>query len=158
MPKGISRQPDYDAWLQRLAATHDAVVYTCAYRLGDRDAAAQIGVQVIGGMLARPGVFRYSGLPYSGAIARLAEGRIDAARDGRLPAACSWQQLYDALVTLPDAHQQVLVLTCVHGYDDERVAAELECSAETAAMLREKTRSLLRALAADANPPLNEAG
>jgi hypothetical protein len=146
-------QQDYEHWLERLSATHDAVVYTCSYRLAHPADAAQVGVQVIGGLLARPGVFRYSGLPYSGAIARLAEARITAARDGRLPRACSWPTLLGTLSNVPQAHREVLVLTCVHGHDDEQIAALLHCTPPQAAERREATRTFFRGLAAAALPP-----
>ncbi|HEU0101441.1 MAG TPA: hypothetical protein VFR07_03905 [Mycobacteriales bacterium] len=145
---------DYDLWLERLSATHDAVVYTCSHRLQDPRAAAGIGVQVIGGLLRRPGVFRYSGLPYSGAIARLAETRIAAARAGRLPPACSWPALLERLVQVPEPHRAVLVMTCVHGYDDDRLARRLGCSVAEAARRREETADYVTALAGPATPPL----
>lgn len=154
MTEVTAAQQDYRTWMERLTATHDAVAYTCTYRLRDRAAAAQVAVQVIGGLLGRPRVFRYSGLPYSGAIARLAEDRIAAASQGRLPGACSWAELAGALDQVPAAHQRVLVLTCVHGYDDERVAVELACSPDDAARLRQDTLEFFRSLAAAASPVL----
>lgn len=146
--------PGYESWLQRLSATHDALVYTCTYRLRDRAAAQQVGVQVVGGLLARPRVFRYSGLPYSGRIARLAEARIAAAREGRLPAACAWPQLRDALHGATPATQEVFVLVCVHGYDDDQVATELRCSPGEAAARRDEAMEWMRATAAGATPVL----
>ena len=147
---------DYDGWLERLSATHDAVVYTCGYRLADPADAAEVGVQVMGGLISRPGVFRYSGLPYSGAIARLAERRIAAARAGRLPRSCSWPALLDRLEHAPPEHRDMLVMACVHGYDDERIAAELSCSSTEAARRRAETVSYFRGLAQEATPPLAE--
>ncbi|MDN5856734.1 MAG: hypothetical protein L0K86_28635, partial [Actinomycetia bacterium] len=56
---------EYAAWLDRVRATYEAVRYTCAHRLADPALAEQVSVQVVAGMVARPAVFRYFGLPYS---------------------------------------------------------------------------------------------
>ena len=157
MTTGTAQQ-DYAHWLERLSATHDAVVYTCGYRVPERADAAEIGVQVIGGLLTRPGVFRYSGLPYSGAIARLAEARIAAARAGQLPRACSWPALLERLEGAPQEHRSMLVMACVHGFDDERIAGELACSPAEAARRRDETTAYFRQLAAAATPPLADRG
>jgi hypothetical protein len=124
--------PEYAHWLDRVRATYEAVCYTVGHRLGDPRLAEQVSVQVVAGMIARPGVFRYSGLPYSGRIARLAEARIAEADEGRLATVCTWAQLRESLAAVPPDHQEVLVATCVHG----RPAAE-SARAATLAYLRE---------------------
>jgi hypothetical protein len=132
--------PEYAGWLDRVRATYEAVCYTCAHRLRDPRLAEQVSVQVIAGMVARPGVFRYFGLPYSGRIARLAEARLAEADAGRLATVCSWAELRDALGAVPPRHQEVLVATCVRG--------------DTAADdVRQATLAFMRDVAAPGLPP-----
>src|SRR6478752_1850270 len=76
MSTPASLVPEYEAWMERVCATHDAITYTCHHRLGNRSLAAQVSAQVLAGLLAKPKVFRYFGLPYSGRIARLAAARL----------------------------------------------------------------------------------
>ncbi|MDT7711474.1 MAG: hypothetical protein QOG46_163, partial [Pseudonocardiales bacterium] len=122
-------------------------------RLGNRRLAEQVGTQVLAGLLAKPKVFRYFGLPYSGRIARLAEARLSEAREGRLADAGSWPDLLRGLTGLPLEHQEVLVLTCVRGDDDGQLASNLGCDAHTARLRQRSTMEYLRRLAACALPP-----
>jgi hypothetical protein len=133
--------PEYAHWLERVRATYEAVAYTVGHRLGNPRLGEQVSVQVVAGMVARPGVFRYSGLPYSGRIARLAEARIAEARAGTLARVCTWTELREALAAVPPVHQHVVVTTCVHG----RPADEAEWEA---------TVGYLRTLAAAGLPPV----
>jgi hypothetical protein len=132
--------PEYAHWLERVRATYEAVCYTCSHRLADPRLAEQVSVQVVAGMITKPGVFRYSGLPYSGRIARLAEARIAEADAGRLASVCSWAELRAALAAVPPGHQDVLVATCVRG----------EAADEPA---RAATLGYMRAVAAPGLPP-----
>jgi hypothetical protein len=132
--------PEYAGWLDRVRATYEAVCYTCRHRLSDPRLAEQVSVQVIAGMVARPGVFRYFGLPYSGRIARLAEARLAEADSGRLARVCTWAELRDALGAVPPGHQAVLVATCVRGEDADENA-------------RLATLAFMRDLAAPGLPP-----
>lgn len=135
--------PEYASWLDRVRATYEAITYTCSHRLADPSLAEQVGVQVVAGMVAKPGVFRYSGLPYSGRIARLAEARIAEADGGRLATVCTWPQLRDALGAVPAGHQEVLVTTCVRG----------EAAEESA---RQATLAFMRSVAAAGLPPAGD--
>jgi hypothetical protein len=131
---------DYAEWLDRVRATFEAVRYTCTHRLADASLAEQVSVQVVAGMVARPGVFRYFGLPYSGRIARLAEARIAEADAGELATVCTWSELRERLEQMPTHHRAVLAATCVRGDNIESLAAVLGCDhaaaeAEHAAML-----------------------
>lgn len=144
--------PDYQSWLDRVCATHDAIEYTCRHRLADARAASQVSVQVVAALVAKPGVFRYYGLPYSGRIARLAEARLAEAAQGRLSAVCEWPELLDSLARVPAEHQQVLVLTCIQGCDDERLAAAMDCDVTTARSRRANTMTYMRQLAARGLP------
>lgn len=118
---------EYAAWLDRVRATYEAVQYTCAHRLADPTLAEQVAVQVAAGLVSRPSVFRYFGLPYSGRIARLAEARIAEADAGGLATVCVWAELRAQLERMPVRHREVLVVTCVRGGDVEALAAELSC-------------------------------
>lgn len=123
---------EYAAWLDRVRATYEAVRYTCAHRLADPALAEQVSVQVVAGMVARPAVFRYFGLPYSGRIARLAEARIAEADAGELATVCGWAELRDRLVSLPQEHREALVVTCLRGGDVEELAVVAGCDEATA--------------------------
>jgi hypothetical protein len=145
--------PEYEAWMERVCATYDAITYTCHHRLGNRRLAERVGVQVMAGLLAKPKIFRYFGLPYSGRIARLAEARLAEAGQGRLAEVGDWPELRRGLAGLPREHQEVFVLTCVRGEDDAALAAALGCDPGTASLRRERTMSYLRELVAPALPP-----
>jgi DNA-directed RNA polymerase specialized sigma24 family protein len=148
----IALLPDYQSWIDRVCATHDAIEYTCRHRLRDARLASQVSVQVVAGLVAKPGVFRYYGLPYSGRIARLAEARLAEAAEGRLRSACEWPELLDSLAQVPPEHQRVLVLTCVQGCDDEQLAAAMGCDLAAARAQRANTMTYLQELAARALP------
>jgi hypothetical protein len=123
---------DFAEWLDRVRATFEAVQYTCAHRLMDPSLAEQVSVQVVAGMVSRPGVFRYFGLPYSGRIAKLAEARLAEADAGELITVCGWVELLDRLTHLPDEHRGALVVMCVRGEDVESLAAVLSCDEASA--------------------------
>ncbi len=128
----VSVEVEFAGWLDRVRATFEAVEYTCAHRLTDPALAEQVSVQVVAGMVARPAVFRYFGLPYSGRIARLAEARIAEAEAGELATVCRWTELRDRLAELAPEHREVLVVTCLRGGDVEELAAVLSCDEATA--------------------------
>lgn len=141
--------PGYEEWLERLSATYNSVAYCCFHRLRDRKAAERVSVEVVAEMLARPKVFRYFGLPFSGQIGRLAEPRIDRARQGITVGGsgdASWQELLVRLRNVPEEHQSVFVLTCIEGHADPEVAIALGCDEDTARLRRENTMDLLREL------------
>jgi hypothetical protein len=156
MSAPASLLPEYEAWMARVCATYDAITYTCHHRLGNRRLAEQVGTQVLAGLLAKPQVFRYFGLPYSGRIARLAEARLAEAREGRLADVGSWTDLLGGLTGLPIEHQEVLVLTCVRGDDDWQLASNLGCDEHTASLRRHRTMEYMRGLAACALPPATQ--
>src|SRR6185312_9041852 len=109
-------QPDelaaeWDAWRERVRATYEAVEYTCAHRLADATLAGPVAVQVVAGLIARPQVFRYFGLPYSGRIAKLAEARLAEAAAGELATVCGWADLSARLDAVPREHRDALVVT-----------------------------------------------
>ncbi|MDQ3387438.1 MAG: hypothetical protein M3475_07575 [Actinomycetota bacterium] len=139
--------PGYEEWLERLSATYNAVAYCCRHRLRDRAAAEYVSAEVVAEMLARPKVFGYYGLPYSGQIGRLAEPRIDRARQGApMDSGSNWRELLARLRSVPKEHQTVFVLTCIEGNTDPEIAAALGCDEDTAKLRRERTMSLLREL------------
>lgn len=150
MTTDISRPdplPDYAAWLDRVTATFQAVSYTCRVRLGDAKAAEAVALRVATGLVARPGVFRHWGLPYSGRIAKLAEDGIAEARAGGPVCTGSWPAFRASLDALPVQAQAEIVLTCVDGLSDEELAARWECSPSDAARHRALVHARLRALA-----------
>jgi len=140
--------PGYEEWLKRLTATYNAVAYCCFHRLRDRKAAECVSAEVVAEMLARPKVFGYYGLPFSGQIGRLAEPRIDRARQGKTVGEgdSGWQELLIRLRGVSEEHQVVFVLTCIEGYTDPEIGAALGCDEETARLRRENTTNLLREL------------
>jgi hypothetical protein len=139
--------PGYEEWLERLSATYNSVAYCCFHRLRDREAAERVSVEVVAEMLARPKVFRYFGLPFSGQIARLAEPRIARAwQETTVGGDSGWQELLVSLRSVPKEHQTVFVQTCIEGYTDPDVADALGCDEDTAKLRRENTMDLLREL------------
>jgi DNA-directed RNA polymerase specialized sigma24 family protein len=143
-----SFQPaEYDEWLERVRSTYESVFFTCSHRLGDRRTAAQVSVQVVIGLLAKPTVFQYFGLPYSARIAHLAEERIAAARAGMLVPTVEWADLFDRLRELPEEHREILVLACVRGYDDAQLADACGVPPETASQRRDGALRRLRSIA-----------
>jgi hypothetical protein len=137
--------PGYEKWLERLTATYNAVAYCCSHRLRDRKAAECVSAEVVAEMLARPKVFGYYGLPFSGQIGRLAEPRITRARQGMPVVAddSGWEELLGRLRGLPREHQEVFVLTCLEGCTDPEVAGALGCDEDTARLRRENTMNVL---------------
>jgi hypothetical protein len=146
-PSSPSVAAEYEEWLERVRATFEAVQYTCSHRLADPRLAEQVSVQVVAGMVARPGVFRYFGLPYSARIARLAEAHIAEADAGTLTRVCAWTELRERLHAIPAEHREVLVVTCVRGQDVEALAAELGCDEATAEARHESMLSFMHTLA-----------
>ena len=140
--------PGYEEWLERLSATYRSVAYCCFHRLRDREAAERVSVEVVAEMLARPKVFRYFGLPFSGQIGRLAEPRIARARQETTVRGgySSWQELLIRLRSVSEEHQAVFVLTYIEGYADSELAVALGCDEATARLRRESTTNLLREL------------
>ncbi|PLS83887.1 MAG: hypothetical protein CYG60_20840 [Actinobacteria bacterium] len=138
--------PGYEEWLERLSATYEAVTYCCFHRLKDRAPAERVSAEVVAEMLARPKVFQYFGLPFSGQIGRLTEPRISRARQGEVGSGASWQQLRAALLEVPREEQRAFVLTCIEGCSDAEIAAALGCDEETARRRRESMTELLQGL------------
>ncbi|HEX4392079.1 MAG TPA: hypothetical protein VH084_11135 [Mycobacterium sp.] len=149
----LSIDEEFDRWLERVHATHAAVLFTCTSRLrGDRTAAAQVAVQVLAGLVSRPSIFRYFGLPFSGRIARLAETRLAEAAAGELATVCGWQQLWERLESIPEGHREILVATCVRGDDMATLATGLLCDGDAAASRHAATLRFMLELAAPGLP------
>jgi hypothetical protein len=127
-------RPEYQAWLDRVDATYQAVGYTCGHRLHDRELGDRVSAAVVAGLVTRPGVFRYQGLPFSGRIATLAEARLAEAAAGRLPPGPAWSRLRAALTQVSPDAQDVFVLSCVHGHPTEQIAEALGCGPEDASL------------------------
>ncbi|GAC1475889.1 MAG: hypothetical protein PVSMB8_01290 [Vulcanimicrobiaceae bacterium] len=123
----------------RLDATYRAVTYCCLHRLGDRALAEAVGIRVVAGLPARAGIFRFTGLPFSGRIGALAERWIVEARAGRLARRHDWADLLNALRVVPDGEREAFVLTCVLGRDDACVARALACDEAAASARRQAT-------------------
>jgi DNA-directed RNA polymerase specialized sigma24 family protein len=140
--------PGYAEWLERLSATYNSVAYCCFHRLRDREAAKRVSVEVVAEMLARPRVFRYFGLPFSGQVGRLAEPRIAEARQGTTvgDSEQGWEELLVRLRSVSKEHQEVFVLTCTEDHTDPDVAVALGCDEDTARVRRENTINLLQEL------------
>ena len=147
--------PGYEGWLERLSATHNAVAYCCRHRLRDRVAAECVSAEVVAEMLARPRVFGYYGLPFSGQIGRLAEPRIARVRQGTpvVGGDSDWEELLASLRGVSKEHQEVFLLTCLEGYSDPEIANALGCDEDTARLRRENTLDLLRGFSESIVPP-----
>lgn len=151
---GDSISAEFDQWLDRVRATYEAVEYTVRHRLANPRLAGQVAVQVAAGLVSRPMVFRFQGLPYSGRIARLAETRITEADTGALAAVCEWADLHARLAELPEHHRDVLVRACVRGEDLSALAAGLACDEVAATARRDATLAFMHELAAPGLPPV----
>ena len=138
---------DWDEWLERVHATFQAVRYTCTHRLTDPTLAEPVAVAVAAGLVSRPSVFRYFGLPYSGRIAKLAETLIAEADAGELAPVCGWPELSGRLERMPRRHRDVLVVTCVRGADTDALAEALGCDPASAEAGRLAMLAFMRELA-----------
>ena len=147
---------EWDAWRERVRATYEAVEYTCAHRLADAVLAGPVAVQVVAGLIARPQVFRYFGLPYSGRIAKLAESRLAEAAAGELASVCGWADLSARLDTVPREYRDALVVTCVRGEDDAALAAVRGTDEAAAAAIRAAMLAFVRELVRPALAPAAE--
>jgi DNA-directed RNA polymerase specialized sigma24 family protein len=113
-----------------------------------------VGAAVVVGLVRRPGVFRYQGLPFSGRIATLAEPLLAEAREGRLPTGPEWSRLRVALTRVPPDVQEVFVLSCVHGRDVTEVAAGLGCDRDAANSRCDEAFRLMREIGESAGSRL----
>lgn len=147
-------QPEYAVWLERITATYQAVAYTCAHRLHDRELGKRVSAAVVAKLVSRPGVFRYQGLPFSGRIATLAEALLTDAREQRLPLGPEWSQLRSAFMQVPAELQQVFVLSCVHGLGAEEIAADLDYDYDTAKSRCDEVLRLMRNIGELAAPSI----
>jgi hypothetical protein len=139
--------PGYEEWLERLSATYGSVAHCCRYRLQDRAAAESVSMEVVAEMLARPKVFRYFGLPFSGQLATLAEPRIARVRQGiPIGGNMDWQEFLVRLRGVSKESQEIFLLTCIEGYTDSDIAVTLGCDEDAARLRRESTMDLLREL------------
>ena len=138
--------PEYAGWLSRLEMTREAVSYCCFHRLGrDQALAERVGLEVAAGLLARPKVFQYYGLPFSGRVAHLTEMAIARATSGRPAGPCTWAMVQEAIAGLTPEQQEVVVHTCIEGCDDGELAAALSCDETEAQRRREDTLARLEA-------------
>ena len=147
---------EWAEWRERVRATYEAVEYTCAHRLADAALAGPVAVQVVAGLIARPQVFRYFGLPYSGRIAKLAEARLAEAAAGELAAVCGWAELSGRLDAMPESHRDALIVTCVRGEDDAALAAAWGCDEATAVAAHAAMLGYLRELVRPGLPASEE--
>lgn len=140
-------QREYDEWISRVCSTYEAVFYTCTHRLRDPGLAESVAVQVAAGLVSRPTVFRYFGLPYSGRIAKLAEARIAEAQQGTLARVCEWSRLQSRIRQVSLFHRSVFVSVCVRGDDSQSLARHLDCDVETADLRRSEMLAFMHRLA-----------
>jgi hypothetical protein len=133
----------YADWLGRIRMTRESVAYCCFHRLRrNASLAERVSLEVVAGLLARPKVFQYYGLPFSGRVAHLIEMAIDRATANTPGGTCSWPVVEAALVGLPREQQEVVVQICVEGCDDGDLAGVLGCE-ETEAQ-RRRAQALAR--------------
>jgi DNA-directed RNA polymerase specialized sigma24 family protein len=129
---------EFQAWLERLRMTYESVAHCCSYRLEhDRGAAERVSMRVIAGLLAKPRVLQYHGLPFSGRVSHLAQVGIAEWQRGEVLAGGTWEEVRAALEQLSRDEKEIVVLTCVDGRDDAQLAAALGCDEPVAAARRE---------------------
>ena len=126
------RSIEYDDWLARVDATYRSVSFCCLHRLKDRELAERVGLRVVAGLVAKPTIFKFSGLPFSGRIGVLAEHWIVEARAGRIGADGTFSDLCESLRAVPGDLREVFVLACVWGHDDAEIAGALGCEESVA--------------------------
>lgn len=144
---------EYEKWLDRLRSTYESVGFACLPRLHDRRLADQVSAQVVAGLIARPSVFQYFGLPFSARVGHLAEHRIAAARAGTLRPTASWPELLGALRALPELERRVFVLACVRGMTVPAIADALALPEAGAAELQDQVINRMQTIAGeDASP------
>jgi hypothetical protein len=142
--------PAYEEWLTRVSMTYAAVVNCCRYRLGNEIEAAEVGLAVVQGLFAKPKVFKYFGLPYSGRLARLAERKIAEIRTRPVAshafasAAPDWLSVLERLGSLSGPLQDVFTLSCVEGWEVSRVAGAMNCEAQTVTRLLDEAIAQVR--------------
>ena len=142
----------YQDWIVRLRALYESVSFCCWHRLGDRDTADEISAQVVAGLVGKPKVFKYFGLPFSGRVARLTERGIADAQHGELGAGRGWDPLEEAIRSAPVEQREVLVHAWLNELDGADLAIELRCDEETAARRQEESLRFWRDLAAMSVP------
>jgi hypothetical protein len=142
----------YQDWIVRLEALYESVSFCCWHRLGDREVADEISAQVVAGLVGKPKIFKYFGLPFSGRVARLTERGIADAQNGQMSAGRGWAPLVEAIRTAPTEHREVLVLAWLDERDDTALAAELGCDVETAQRRREESLQFWQGVSADSIP------
>ena len=142
----------YQDWVVRLEALYESVSFCCWHRLRDRDVADEISAQVVAGLVGKPKVFKYFGLPFSGRVARLTERGIADAQSGELVAGHGWAPLMDGIRAAPPEQREVLAYAWLDERDDAELAIELRCDLETAARRRDESLRFWHDLAAIALP------
>lgn len=143
---------EYQAWIQRVQDTHDAIRYTYGARAGDWAFADKVAVHVVLELLSRPGVFKYQGLPFSARIGSLAEPLLNGEpRDCALAQSVTWNEIQHYLNSCPALLQEVVVGAFVHGYSIEEMAKRMEHTRSETARLRESAGAYLRRAGSDAS-------
>jgi hypothetical protein len=133
----ITLLPDYSEWLDRVGSTYESVSFCCLHRLRDRTLAQAIGLRVVAGLVERPTIFQFSGLPYSGRIGNLAERWIAEAKAGRLEPMGSWPEFRGELSAVAVSYQETFIAVCVWGRQDADLAVALGCTERAAREGRE---------------------
>jgi len=136
----------YAGWVTRIEMTFESVCHCCRYRLAEHPGGPdRVGLDVVAGLIERPRVFQFFGLPYSGRVGHLAEISIAEVRAGRATdCAATWTATAETLRAMPDPFQETIVAAFVDGLEDQELAAVL---GSDAAERREAALATLRALA-----------
>jgi hypothetical protein len=144
---------EYAEWVDRLKATYESVAFCCWHRIGDRRLGDEVSAQVVAGLVEKPKIFKYFGLPFSGRIARLAERGIEKAKAGSLVAGQGWDALIVQVNDAPLEHREVLVYGFLYDADDDELAAALRCDVDAAVERREATLCFWHEVAAASLAP-----
>lgn len=140
---------DYAQWIDRLRATAQSVAFCCAYQLADRSLADAVGARVVAGLIGRPGIFKYSGLPYSGRVARHTERGIELARSGALIGGLTWDRLERRLQAVDHEHRALMIHAWVDDRPDQELATVLGCEQSEAVARKERSLRFWETLSND---------
>ena len=125
--------------MERLRATAQSVAFCCLYKLGDRGKADAVGARVVAGLIGRPAIFRYSGLPYSGRVARHTERGIELALSGAPVGERGWGSLELDLRNVDLEHREMMVHAWINDRHDDELAMFLGCDSVESTQRKEQS-------------------
>jgi hypothetical protein len=153
---GSDSAQEYADWVLRIRNTYVSVVHCCKYRLPEHpDGPARVGLDVIAGLLERPRVFQFFGLPFSGRVGHIAERSISAVANGAdASAAIGFAEVEQRLLDTTAEHQEVIVYAWVDGHEGEALAEALHLDLVVAEQRRNAALAHLKTIVLEARRPV----